>query len=128
MSVITGIEPSGWRGAAGWDAAVAAGRARDNAGVADPVLITIRVHPAASRARIGDWRAEPGHDRVLGVWVAQRAVDGKATQAAMDAVADQLGVRRRSVRLVTGARARVKVIEVSDPPDDLTARLSGRMG
>jgi uncharacterized protein YggU (UPF0235/DUF167 family) len=107
---------------------MAAGRARDNAGVADPVLITIRVHPGASRARIGGWRAEPGHDRVLGVWVAQRAVDGKATQAAMDAVADQLGVRRRSVRLVTGARARVKVIEVSDPPDDLTARLSGRMG
>ena len=94
--------------------------------MAAPVLITIRVHPGASRARIVGWRAEPGHDRVLGVWVAQRAVDGKATQAALDAVADHLGVRRRAVRLVAGVRARVKVIEVSDPPADLALRLGGR--
>jgi uncharacterized protein YggU (UPF0235/DUF167 family) len=91
--------------------------------VADRVLIAIRVHPGASRARVGGWRAEPGHERVLGVWVMQRAVDGKATQAALDAVADGLGVRRRSVRLVTGARARVKVVEICDPPPDLDGRL-----
>lgn len=91
--------------------------------MADPVLITIRVHPGASRARIGGWRAEPGHDRVLGVWVTQRAVEGKATQAALNAVADLLGVRRRSVRLVTGERTRVKVVEIYDPPEDLAERL-----
>ncbi len=92
----------------------------------DPVRITIRVHPGASRTRVGGWRAEPGHERVLGVWVTQRAVDGKATQAALDAVAEVLGMRRREVRLVTGARTRVKVIEVNDPPGDLTERLGGQ--
>jgi uncharacterized protein len=91
--------------------------------VADPVLITIRVHPGASRARVGGWHAEPGREPMLGVWVMQRAVDGKATEAALDAVADRLGVRRRSVRLVSGARARVKVVEVADPPADLAERL-----
>jgi uncharacterized protein YggU (UPF0235/DUF167 family) len=91
--------------------------------VADPVLITIRVHPGASRARVGGWHAEPGHERVLGIWVLQRAVDGKATQAALDALAARLGVRRRSIRLVTGARARVKVVEIGDPPPDLAERL-----
>ena len=91
--------------------------------MADPVLITIRVHPGASRTKIGGWRAEPGHERVLGVWVTQRAVDGKATRAALDAVADLAGVRHRSVRLVTGARTRVKVIAVHDPPGDLAERL-----
>ncbi len=91
--------------------------------MADPVLITIRVHPGASRARVGGWHAEPGREPVLGVWVMQRAVDGKATQAALDAVADRLGVRRRSVRLVTGARARVKVVEIRDPPAGLADRL-----
>jgi uncharacterized protein YggU (UPF0235/DUF167 family) len=97
--------------------------------VAEPVLITIRVHPGASRQRIGGWRAAPGHERVLGVWVTQRAVDGQATRAALDAVAGLLGVRRRSVRLVSGARSRVKVIEVAEPPADLDERLgSGEAG
>ena len=92
------------------------------------MLVSIRVHPGASRAKVGGWRAEPGHERVLGVWVTQRAVDGKATRAALDAVADLLGVRRRSVRLVTGARARVKVVEIRDPPEDLAERLGDGMG
>ena len=87
------------------------------------MLITIRVHPGASRARVRGWHAEPGHERVLGVWVMQRAADGKATRAALDVLADRLGVRRRSVRLVTGARARVKVVEIGDSPPDLAERL-----
>jgi uncharacterized protein YggU (UPF0235/DUF167 family) len=92
--------------------------------VAERALITIRVHPGAQVARVGGVRAEPGHERVLGVWVTQRAVDGKATEAALGALADALGVRRRSVRLVAGTRSRVKVVEVSDPPGDLRDRLA----
>lgn len=90
--------------------------------MAERALITIRVHPGASRARVGPLATapEPG----LGVWVTQRAVDGKATEAALAAVADALGVRRRTVRLVSGARSRVKLIEVSDPPADLADRLA----
>lgn len=89
----------------------------------DTVRITIRVHPGASRTRVGGAGAEPGAGDVLGVWVTQHAVEGKATEAALRAVADALGVRRRSLRLVTGARARTKVIAVDDPPADLAARL-----
>jgi uncharacterized protein YggU (UPF0235/DUF167 family) len=85
--------------------------------------ITIRVHPGASRPKIGGWHAEPGHERVLGVWVTQRAVDGSATQAALEALADRLGVRRPSVRLVTGGRSRIKMVEFVDPPPDLSERL-----
>ena len=92
----------------------------------DPVLITIRVHPGASRAKVGGWRAEPGHGSVLEVWVTQRARGGKATQGALDAVAGLAGVRRRSVRLVSGARARIKVVEILDPPDDIAFRLKAR--
>jgi uncharacterized protein YggU (UPF0235/DUF167 family) len=91
--------------------------------VADPVRITIRVHPGAARARIGGWRAEPAHDRVLEVWVTQRAVDGSATRGALEAIAGLAGVRRRSVRLVAGARGRVKIVEILDPPGDIARRL-----
>ncbi|MDR2984939.1 MAG: DUF167 domain-containing protein [Nocardiopsaceae bacterium] len=92
--------------------------------MADRARITIRVHPGASRAKIAAQPSEPGQEPVLGVWVNQRAVDGKATEAALTAAAEALGVRRASIRLVTGARARVKVIEISDPPDDLADRLA----
>ncbi len=94
----------------------------------ETATLTIRVHPGASRARVGGMRAEPGHEAVLGVWVTQRAVDGKATQSALDLLAEALGVRRRSVRLVTGTRTRLKVVAVADPPPDLAQRLASWSG
>jgi uncharacterized protein YggU (UPF0235/DUF167 family) len=62
------------------------------------------------------------HGDALAVAVTARAVDGKATEATLRAVAEALGVRRRDVRLVTGATSRTKVVEVADAvPDTLTA-------
>jgi uncharacterized protein len=65
---------------------------------------------------------------VLEIWVSQRAVDGKATEAALIALAEALGVRRRSLRLVTGERSRVKVVELSGPPADLAGRIASLPG
>jgi uncharacterized protein YggU (UPF0235/DUF167 family) len=65
---------------------------------------------------------------VLGVWVSQRAVDGKATEAALTALAAALAIPRRSVRLVSGQRTRVKVVEVAEPPPDLADRLANWAG
>jgi uncharacterized protein YggU (UPF0235/DUF167 family) len=88
--------------------------------------ITIRVHAGASRERVGGVHSEPGTESVLDVWVTARAIEGKATEAALSAVADALGVRRRALRLVTGARSRLKIVELADPPADLAERLAGR--
>jgi hypothetical protein len=68
----------------------------------------VRVRPGASRTRVGG-----RHGEALVVAVTARAVDGKATEAALQAVAEALGVRRRDVRLVTGATSRTKVVEIS---------------
>jgi uncharacterized protein YggU (UPF0235/DUF167 family) len=92
--------------------------------MAERALITIRVHPGASRVKVV-WVATPGQDQVLGVWVHERATEGKATEAALSAVAAALGVRSSAIRLVTGTRSRVKVVEVTDPPADLSRRLAG---
>lgn len=82
--------------------------------------VAIRVRPGAGRTRVGG-----EHDGALIVRVAQRAVDGKATEAALAAVARAFGVRRRAVTLVTGATSRTKVIDVAggDPAvfDELLA-------
>lgn len=54
------------------------------------------------------------HDDALVVRVAAPAVDGRATEAALSALASALGVRRRDVALVTGATSRTKIVEVPD--------------
>lgn len=92
-----------------------------------PVRITIRVQPGASRTRVGGTWADGGSGQVLCLWVQQRAVDGKATEAALRALAAALGVPRRTLRLVAGERARVKIVEVGDPPAGLAERVADLM-
>lgn len=59
------------------------------------------------------------------VRVNQPAVDGRATEAALAAVAGALGVRRRQVALVTGASSRTKLVDVdTDDPDRIRALLA----
>ncbi|MDQ1288969.1 MAG: uncharacterized protein QG622_2535 [Actinomycetota bacterium] len=77
--------------------------------------VTIRVKPGSGRTRVGG-----SHDGALVVAVGARAVDGLATDAALAAVADAVGVRRRDVTLVTGATSRTKVVDIAPRGDDGT--------
>ncbi|WP_315097159.1 DUF167 domain-containing protein [uncultured Cellulomonas sp.] len=81
--------------------------------------IAIRVRPGASRTAVGGTHA----DRLV-VAVSARAVDGAATQAALDALAKALGLRPRQVRLVSGATSRDKLVEVDADEGLLSARLT----
>ena len=69
--------------------------------------VTIRVRPGAARAQVGG-----SHDGALVVRVSAPAVGGRATAAALAAVAAAFGVRPSAVRLLTGAASRTKVVEV----------------
>jgi uncharacterized protein YggU (UPF0235/DUF167 family) len=82
------------------------------------VRLTIRVRPGASRTSVGG-----SHDGALVVRVSARAVDGRATEAALAAVADAFGVRRRAVGLVTGETSRTKVVDVAGADPATLARL-----
>lgn len=73
------------------------------------VRITVRVQPRASRSGIdgergGAWR----------VRVQAPPVDGAANDAVCALLADALGVPKRGVRVVGGAAARTKIIEIDD--------------
>lgn len=83
--------------------------------------VAIRVHPGAKRPGVGG-----DHDGALVVRVAERAVDGKATDAALSALADALGLPRRDVVLVTGTTSRTKIIELPDASAAGVAELRGR--
>jgi uncharacterized protein YggU (UPF0235/DUF167 family) len=85
------------------------------------VRITIRVRPGSARPGVGGQR-----DGALVVRVSAPAVDGRATDAALSAIAEAFGVRRRAVTLVAGARSRTKIVDVTGAgPADL-ARLLAR--
>jgi uncharacterized protein (TIGR00251 family) len=70
------------------------------------VLITVRVHPRASRAKTV-WNGE-----ALEVWVPAPPVDGAANEAVLRAVAQELQVPVSAVSLRSGGRSRTKVVEV----------------
>lgn len=89
------------------------------------VKVAIRVKPGSARARVGGSYGDAG---ALVVAVTERAVDGKATAAAVRAVAAALGVPRSAVTLHSGATSRDKVLLVADPPADLAARLGALRG
>ncbi len=78
--------------------------------------IPVRVHPRSRRPGVGG-----DHDGALVVRVREPAVDGKATAAVRDAVAEALGVPRREIVVVSGATSRTKVVEV---PDSAAARVA----
>ena len=87
-------------------------------GTLSGVRIPLRVRPGAGRASVGG-----SHDGALVVRVAAPAVDGRATEAALAAVAEALGLRRREVALITGATSRNKLVEVPDGDPGLADRL-----
>ncbi len=70
--------------------------------------LDIWVLPRSGRTAVGGSR-----DGALVVRVRPPAVDGRATEAALVALAEALGRRRPEVRLVTGATSRRKVVEVA---------------
>lgn len=79
--------------------------------------LTIRVRPVSSRTRVGGRRED-----ALVVAVTAPAVDGRATRAALDAVAQAFGVRPRAVHLVSGDRSRTKIVDIDGEDDALTRR------
>ena len=85
--------------------------------------LAIHVKPGSTRTRVGG-----RHGDALAVSVAARAVDGKATEAALRAVAEAFGVPRRDVGLVTGATSRTKLVEIDGDEAALTGRRDVLLG
>ncbi len=85
--------------------------------------ISIHVKPGSSRAYVGG-----AHGQALVVRVSEPAVAGRATAAAVRAVAAAFGVAPREVVVVSGATSRAKVVEVAGDPDVLASRLQALLG
>jgi uncharacterized protein len=94
------------------------------------VRVTVWVRPGSPRPGVGG-----EHDGALVVRVSARAVDGRATAAALAALAAAFGVRRHDVTLVAGAANRKKIVDVAGADPAVLDRLlalgglpAGRLG
>jgi len=87
------------------------------------VKVAVRVKPGSARTAVGGRYGD-----ALLVTVTARPVDGKATEAALRALAEAFDVRRSQVSLVTGAASRDKVVDIDLPPDDLVTRRDRLLG
>lgn len=72
-----------------------------------PDYIDLRVTPRAKHARI-----EHVGDNSYHIWVSEPPEDGKATRAALAALAQALGVPKTALYLVQGAKSRTKRVQV----------------
>jgi uncharacterized protein len=88
-----------------------------------PARLDVRVIPGAPRDAVD---GEMGDGRVK-LRLRARAVEGAANEALVEFVAKRLGVPRRSVRLVLGATARMKTLEVDglDPAEARRRLIAG---
>jgi uncharacterized protein len=82
------------------------------------VRVSIWVRPGSTRPGVGG-----EHDGALVVRVSPRAVDGKATAAALAAVAAAFGVRQHAITLVSGATSRTKIVDVDGADQAALERL-----
>lgn len=82
------------------------------------VRFPVRVQPRASRTEVAGTQ-----QGALKVRLQAPPVDGAANEALVDFLAESLGVPRRQVRIVSGATARTKVVEVTGVDVDAVTRL-----
>ena len=54
-------------------------------------------------------------DGSLEVHLKEKPVDGKANEALVKVLAEHFDVRQRDIRIVSGASARMKIIEIEKP-------------
>ena len=107
----SGRLPGGLRAGSGLDAPARGWQA-------ERVRVAIRVRPGSSRTLVGG-----SHDGALVIKVGARAVDGKATAAALAALAARSASDHRDVLLISGATSRSKVVEIPDGHQEQVAAL-----
>lgn len=81
------------------------------------VRLSIRVRPGSPRTAVGGTYGDS-----LVVRVSAPAVDGRATAAALRALAEAFGVPNAAVTLVTGATSRDKVVAITGDPATISQR------
>jgi uncharacterized protein YggU (UPF0235/DUF167 family) len=87
-----------------------------------PLRIVIRLTPKGGRDAIEDWHTDASGRPVLKARVCAPAHDGEANAALIALIADEAGVAKSKVRIVSGGASRIKTVEIACGEDE-AARL-----
>ena len=94
----------------------------------DGLVIACRLTPKGGRDAIDGTATLSDGTRVLLARVRAAPEDGKANEALCALLADKLGVAASRVRLVAGAKSRIKQIAVTGESEELAAKLQEMRG
>ena len=86
-------------------------------------LLQLAVQPGARRTG-----AEGLHDGALKLRLVAPPVEGKANEALVAWLADQLGLPKRAVRVARGTASRRKAVEIDAAPEAVARWLAGILG
>ncbi|MDB5376790.1 MAG: hypothetical protein JWR00_1236 [Rubritepida sp.] len=92
--------------------------------VAKGVRLAVRLTPRASREGMDGVVQGPDERRMLQLRLAAPPVDGAANTALIAFVAKALRLRKSEVAIVSGEKARLKLLELSGDPQGLSARVT----
>ena len=81
-----------------------------------PVRLEVYIQPRASRTALAGM-----HDGVIKIRIAAPAVENAANRALIDFIAQQLGIAKRRVRIISGGASRRKVLEIDGVSADFIA-------
>ncbi len=76
-------------------------------------LLRVRINPRSSRSQITGWE-----DGVLSIKLTAPPVEGAANKAAIEFLADQLGIKKSQITLVSGHTSRQKTFEIDGLTDE----------
>jgi uncharacterized protein len=88
------------------------------------IVFAIRLTPKGGRNAIEGWQQGADGRKYLKARVSAVPHDGEANEALLALLARSLGVAKSKVRIVSGASARLKQIEVQGDAPALAARLA----
>ena len=74
----------------------------------ESATVVVQVKPGSKKGPL----VEVADDGALTVYVRERAIEGKATEAVVRVLADHLGVPKSRVTLISGATSRIKRFRV----------------
>ncbi|PCJ57416.1 MAG: hypothetical protein COA65_09540 [Rhodospirillaceae bacterium] len=95
----------------------------ERAGVTGVTYVAVHVTPKASRTRIEGLRTDAKGETALKIAVTAAPDQGKANAAMCRLLAREWGLAKRQITIVQGAKARRKLLRLSDNRNALAQRL-----
>jgi uncharacterized protein YggU (UPF0235/DUF167 family) len=86
-------------------------------------MVTVRLTPKASSARLGGIARDAAGAAQLKVWVTAAPTDGQANAALIELLAKTWRLPRSAITIARGAADRTKHLRITGDPDELERRI-----